>query len=101
MPGVGEIYHVVIDRKHAGREGARAIVAGIGALRALIPNLNAVRVSHHADNNAAAKLYAQFGFAEIGAKIDGETGIRDRLLELSFSVGSVEGRPNFSPVARM
>ena len=60
MPGVGEIYHVVIDRKHTGRgQGTRAIVAGIGALRASIPNLNAVRVSHHADNNAAAKLYAR------------------------------------------
>jgi len=86
MPRVGEIYHLVIDRNHAGRgQGARAIAAAFAALRALDPALNAVRVSHHTDNKVAARLYAGLGFVEIGEKVDGETGVRDRLLELSFS----------------
>jgi ribosomal protein S18 acetylase RimI-like enzyme len=86
MPRVGEIYHLVIDRRHAGRgQGARAIEAAIGALRALDPVIDAVRVSHHTDNTVAAKLYGRLGFVDIGEKIDGETGVRDRLLELSFS----------------
>lgn len=85
MPGVGEVYHIVIDRKHAGQgQGAHAIVAGIEALRRLDPNLKAVRVSHHADNEAAARLYARLGFVEVGEKIDGEAGIHDRLLEFSL-----------------
>jgi hypothetical protein len=44
-----------------------------------------VRVSHHTDNKVAARLYAGLGFVEIGEKVDGETGVRDRLLELAFS----------------
>jgi RimJ/RimL family protein N-acetyltransferase len=85
ISGVGEIYHIVIDRRHAGRgQGARAIKVAIGALRALDPGIKAVRVSHHPDNIVAAKLYAALGFVEVGWKIDGETGIRDRLLELSL-----------------
>lgn len=83
LPGVGEIYHIVIDRKHVGRgHGARAVMAAIQALRDLDSKLRAVRVSHHAENKVAAKLYARLGLVEIGEKIDGETGIRDRLLEL-------------------
>jgi RimJ/RimL family protein N-acetyltransferase len=94
MPGVGEIYHIVIDRKYAGQgQGAQAIGAGIEALRALDPKLKAVRVSHHADNEAAAKLYARHGFVEVGEKIDGETGIHDRLLEFSFPPSTVEEQP--------
>lgn len=85
IAGIGEIYHIVVDRKHAGKgQGTRAILAAIEALRLLNPNFYAVRVSHHKSNKAAAKLYARLGFVEIGEKIDGETGIRDRLLELSF-----------------
>jgi ribosomal protein S18 acetylase RimI-like enzyme len=93
MPGVGEIYHIVIDRKHAGQgqgQGAHAIAAGIEALRAIDPNLKAVRVSRHANNEAAARLYARLGFVEIGEKIDGETGIHDQLLEFSFPPSTVE-----------
>jgi len=94
MPGVGEIYHLVIDRKCAGRgQGAGAVAAGIEALLALDPELKAVRVSHHVENTAAAKLYARLGFVAIGEKIDGETGIRDRLLELPLSA-AVDVLPN-------
>jgi ribosomal protein S18 acetylase RimI-like enzyme len=86
MPGVGEIYHLVIDRRHAGRgQGARAVMAGIEALRARDAKLSAVRVSHHVDNKAAARLYARLGFVDIGEKIDAETGIPDRLLEFSLA----------------
>jgi RimJ/RimL family protein N-acetyltransferase len=85
MPGIGEIYHLVIDRKHAGQgQGAHAVIAGIDALRSRDPKLEAVRVSHHPENAAAARLYARLGFIEIGVKVDGETGIRDRLLEYSL-----------------
>lgn len=91
MPGVGEIYHIVIDRQHVERgQGTHAILAGIEALRAIIPRLSAVRISHHVDNIAAARLYARLGFVEIGEKIDGETGIRDRLLQYSLTVGAAE-----------
>ena len=48
-----------------------------------------MRVSHHADNKAAAKLYARLGFVEVGEKIDGETGIRDRLLEFSCTPSAI------------
>ena len=85
LPGVGEIYHLVIDRKHAGQgHGARAVIAAIEALRDLDPKLRAIRVSHHAGNKVAARLYARLHFLEIGEKIDAETGIRDRLLELAL-----------------
>lgn len=85
-PEVGEIYHVVIHRQSARRgQGAAAIVAAISAMRSAAPRIKAVRVSHHADNHGAARLYAKLGFVEIGVKTDGETGICDRLLELSLS----------------
>jgi RimJ/RimL family protein N-acetyltransferase len=85
MPGVGEIYHIVIDRRHTGQgQGARAVAAAIEALRAIDPTLTAVRTSHHVENRAAARLYARLGFVEIGEKTDGETGIRDRLMEFTF-----------------
>jgi RimJ/RimL family protein N-acetyltransferase len=85
MPEVGEIYHLVIDRKYTGQgQGTRAITAAIGRLRGLDPTLKAVRVAHHADNKVAANLYAQLGFVKVGDKIDRETGIIDRLLELRF-----------------
>jgi len=94
LPRVGEIYHILIDRKHAGRgHGARAIVAAIQALRALDPTLAAVRVSHHRLNKAAARLYDRLGFVEIGEKIDGETGVHDRLLELSLPARLLEECP--------
>jgi RimJ/RimL family protein N-acetyltransferase len=86
ISGVGEIYHIVIDRRHAGRgQGGRAVMAAIDALRTLDPGMKAVRVSHHPENMVASKLYARLGFVEVGCKIDGETGIRDRLLELSLA----------------
>jgi RimJ/RimL family protein N-acetyltransferase len=95
---VGEIYHIVIDRRHAGRgQGGRAIMAAIDALRAYNPGIGAVRVSHHPDNNLAAKLYSRLGFVEVGCKIDGETGIRDRLLELSLGVENDTGRASALP----
>jgi RimJ/RimL family protein N-acetyltransferase len=85
LKGVGEIYHVVVDRAHAGRGiGRAAIIAGIKVLLEVDPGLVAVRVSHHVQNEAAARLYTRLGFKTIGEKIDGETGIRDRLLELTL-----------------
>lgn len=82
-PGIGEIYHVVIDRNHAGHgHGAAAIRAAIAEMRARDPSLTAIRASHHAENHVAARMYDRLGFAGIGDKIDGETGIRDRLVEL-------------------
>ena len=86
LDSVGEIYHIVVDRARAGLGlGRSAILAGIDALAAIDPGLGAVRVSHHADNVAAARLYASLGFQPIGEKIDGETGIRDSLLELRLA----------------
>ena len=83
MAGVGEIYHIVIGQSHAGRGlGAMAVRAAMAALVEADSNIKAVRLSHHIDNVAAAHLYARLGFTVIGEKIDGETGIRDRLLEL-------------------
>ena len=85
MPNIGEIYHIVIDRRHAGRgHGRSAIMAGLQALCEANRDLISIRVSHHAENLAAAGLYARLGFVEIGVKIDGETGIRDKLLELDL-----------------
>lgn len=96
LDGVGEIYHVVIDRASVGQGvGRGSILAALVKLQRYMPRLQAVRVSHHVDNAAARKLYAKLGFIEIGEKIDGETGIRDRLLELdgsalnSLAAGSV------------
>lgn len=85
MPGIGEIYHIVIDRRYAGQgQGSQVIAAVIGKLLEIEPRLKSVRVSHHVENAVAARLYAKLGFVEIGEKIDGETGIRDRLLEFSI-----------------
>ena len=81
--GVGEIYHVVIDRRHAGRgQGPAAVSVAIRQMRSREPRLAVIRASHHAENNVAARMYDRLGFIEIGEKIDGETGIRDRLVEL-------------------
>jgi ribosomal protein S18 acetylase RimI-like enzyme len=86
VPSVGEIYHIVVDRKHACRGiGPAAIAAAITAMRAHDRTMASVRVSHHAENTVAAKLYARLGFVPVGDKVDGETGIHDRLLELPLS----------------
>jgi RimJ/RimL family protein N-acetyltransferase len=83
MAGVGEVYHIVIDRASVRLGlGGQAIAAAIADMQLEMPGLRAVRVSHHALNRAARYLYGRLGFVEIGEKIDGETGIRDRLLEL-------------------
>lgn len=85
LPRVGEIYHVVIDRRFVGRRhGPDAIAAAVSLMRTLDPAMLAVRVSHHAENAIAARLYSRLGFRQIGEKVDGETGIRDKLLELSL-----------------
>jgi RimJ/RimL family protein N-acetyltransferase len=81
-PHIGEIYHVVIDRGAArGGLGTLAIESAIGELQRRMPRLRAVRVAHHPANAAAARLYEKIGFAIVGEKVDGETGIRDVLLE--------------------
>lgn len=86
VASVGEIYHIIVDRSFAGRGvAAEAIGAAISAMRTLDGTISSVRVSHHAQNIVAARLYARLGFAAIGEKVDGETGIRDRLLELPLS----------------
>lgn len=86
MPQVGEIYHVVIDRGAArAGYGTRAIVSAIGELRRRIHRIRAVRVAHHPANAAAARLYEKLGFRKVGEKIDGETGIRDALLEIGVT----------------
>lgn len=83
---VGEIYHIVIDRKFAGQGlGTAAIGLAVAALADTMPKLRAVRVAHHPKNIPAAKLYAKLGFVHAGEKIDGETGIRDVLLELALT----------------
>jgi ribosomal protein S18 acetylase RimI-like enzyme len=81
-PHLGEVYHIVVDRHSARRGyGAAAILLAIDELRRLMPRLCAVRVAHHPKNEAAARLYKRLGFTIIGEKVDGETGIRDVLLE--------------------
>jgi RimJ/RimL family protein N-acetyltransferase len=75
----------VIDRYYAGRgQGSAAIAAAISDMRSANPQLKAVRASHHLENVVAARLYAQLGFTTVGEKVDGETGMRDKLLELSL-----------------
>src|SRR5262249_45462646 len=82
---IGEIYHLVIDR-HAVEHGygTATVSAVIDALRAAMPGMRAVRVNHHRDNVTAAAFFERLGFVRIGEKIDGETGIRDVLRELSL-----------------
>jgi RimJ/RimL family protein N-acetyltransferase len=83
---VGEIYHIVIDRKFAEHGlGTATIGLAIAALRDAMSKLRAVRVAQHPKNIPAAKLYAKLGFAFAGEKIDGETGIKDVLLELALT----------------
>jgi RimJ/RimL family protein N-acetyltransferase len=86
VPGVGEIYHLVIDQRHTRRGfGTLSMHAAIQELAQGDANLRSVRASHHVDNAPAARLYAKMGFVEIGVKTDAETGIRDRLLELALA----------------
>lgn len=82
-PGIGEIYHIVIDRSRARRGfGRDAIRLALAELSRTLPGLRSVRLSHHPDNLAAARLYDRLGFVVVGEKVDGETGIRDVLREL-------------------
>lgn len=83
LPGVGEIYHLIIHRDRTRRGFAtQAIGIAVQRMRAANPALHAVRLSHHPDNAAAAALYEGLGFVEIGFKTDAETGLQDVLREL-------------------
>jgi len=82
---IGEIYHLVVDRAWARRGIGRSIVRrALVSLRAELPAVSAVRVSHHPANAASARLFATLGFKPIGEKVDHETGTRDVLCELDL-----------------
>jgi ribosomal protein S18 acetylase RimI-like enzyme len=80
VPTLGELFHLVIDRRFVGRgHGRAAIEAGTAELRARMPMIAAIRVAHHPENVVAARLYENLGFEIIGEKVDDETGICDVL----------------------
>jgi ribosomal protein S18 acetylase RimI-like enzyme len=84
---IGEFFHLVIDRRRIGRGFGRAAVeAGVHELRLRLPGITAIRLAHHPQNVAAARLYEGLGFAVIGEKIDKETGIHDVLRERTLEV---------------
>lgn len=78
----GEIFHVVVDRLATRRGYGHAIVGA--AIRCLLdanPACMRLRIGHHPDNQASARLFAAFGFRQVGIKEDHETGTRDVLME--------------------
>ena len=69
VPGVDEIYHLVIDRAHVRRGyGAGTVRLAVEEMRRRNSQLAAVRLAHHPDNFAAESLYSKLGFmaVEIG-----------------------------------
>ena len=80
----GGIFHIAVDRKAAGQGiGPATITAATTMLAEKMPWLRAIRVAHHPENVAAAKLHAKLGFAAVGGKIDDETGISDVMQKLA------------------
>lgn len=82
IPGIGEIYHLVVDAKRVRQGlGRRAALAVLDDMAARMPGMTAIRVGHHPDNRGAAGLFGALGFVPIGEKVDHETGTRDVLRE--------------------
>jgi ribosomal protein S18 acetylase RimI-like enzyme len=79
---IGEIYHLVVDRRRARQGlGRRIAQALLDRLPDELPGIKAVRVGHHPANARAQRLWESLGFVCIGQKADHETGTADVLLE--------------------
>jgi|SRR5579884_1978985 len=67
------IYRLMVDRAHQGTGYGRAALAQVLARMRRLPGCRAVVIGYEPDNLVAARLYASFGFREIGPAPWGET----------------------------